>query len=94
MSEAIVLTNKQKTEITIMRHGNFYFHSIRINGRFKVEGGRVDRERALEIYENNQDDGAKPIRATGRINFDPAQECKWAWTVQRIEEVDLYVSAG
>lgn len=86
MPKTIVLTNKQKIEINLMRHNHFYFHTVRINGRSRFQAERIDRDRALEIYQNNQD--AEETYVSGRVDFDPERPCEWTWTAERIEEVD------
>ncbi|MBK8900264.1 MAG: hypothetical protein IPM53_03705 [Anaerolineaceae bacterium] len=86
MSGSIVPKSKKITEITLIRHNHFFFYTLRINGRTEINGKPISRERAKEIFDNNQD--GKEQYVSGQINFDPEAFCQWAWTVTRIEELD------
>ena len=66
------------TEIQIKRREHYYFYARRELGLAIVSETTISRQRALEIYQNNQDGSAAHV--TGTVDFGQ-RPCRWAWAV-------------
>jgi len=86
-----IVPKNQKIEITLIRDGYFYLYSRYIDGKADPVGKVITRERALEIYKNNQD--GTVVHRHGWVDFGEKQPCNWDWTVQPAAEPDLEETA-
>jgi hypothetical protein len=78
------------TEIRIKRLGHRYYYTRRELGLSVVSEVTISRQRALEIYQNNQDSAAAlPAQAgtTGAVDFGE-RPCRWSWAVTFGEGTD------
>jgi hypothetical protein len=78
------------TEIRIKRKGHLYTYARRELGRAVAIEVTISRQRALEIYQNNQDGTtALPAQAgtTGAVDFGE-RPCRWSWAVTFGEGTD------
>ncbi|MEZ4591808.1 MAG: hypothetical protein R3D55_11810 [Chloroflexota bacterium] len=82
---ALQMGDEIGTEIRIKRQGHFYFYGRRELGLAIVSEATISRQRALEIYSNNQDGTAAHI--TGEVDFG-ARPCRWSWAITFSEGMD------
>lgn len=73
------------TEIRIKRLGHLYHYGRRELGLAVVSEVTISRQRALEIYQNNQDGVAAHV--TGVVDFGD-RPCRWSWAVILGEDID------
>lgn len=73
------------TEIRVKRVGHLYYYGRRELGLAIVSEVTISRQRALEIYQNNQDGTAAHV--TGVIDFGE-RPCRWSWAITYSEGVD------
>ena len=69
-------------EVQLSRRGSLYYYGRREYGVTAVTDQPIPRERALEIFNNNQadsPDGGR-VHAIGVVNFG-GQACSWRWAV-------------
>lgn len=69
-------------EIRIKRRGHLYTYGRRQLGRAIVSEATISRQRALEIYQNNQGSAA-----TGVVDFGE-RPCRWSWAITYSEGID------
>ena len=65
-------------EVQLARRGSLYFYGRREHGVTAVPDQPIPRERALEIFNNNQEGGR--VHTIGVVNFG-GQACSWRWAV-------------
>ena len=78
------------TEVRIKRVGHLYTYTRRELGLAIVSEVTISRQRALEIFQNNQDAAAAiPAQAgtTGVVDFGE-RPCRWSWAITYSEGVD------
>lgn len=73
------------TEIRIKRVGHLYTYGRRELGLAIVSEVTISRQRALEIYQNNQDSTAAHV--TGVVDFGD-RPCRWSWAITYSEGID------
>lgn len=73
------------TEIRIKRLGHLYYYGRRELGLAVVSEATISRQRALEIYQNNQDGAAAHV--TGEVDFGE-RPCRWSWAITFSEGMD------
>jgi len=78
-------TGEVGTEIRIKRKGHLYTYARRELGRAVVIEATISRQRALEIYQNNQDSPTPHV--TGAVDFGE-RPCRWSWAVTFGEGTD------
>lgn len=74
------------TEVRLKRRGHCYTYTRRELGLAIVSEVTISRQRALEIFQNNQD-AAASAHVTGVVDFG-GQACRWSWAVTYTEGVD------
>lgn len=75
------------TEIQLARRGSLYTYGRREYGVTAVTDQPISRERALQIYQSNQEELPKGGRVytIGVVDFG-SQACSWRWSVGFSEE--------
>ena len=73
------------TEIRLKRRGHLYTYGRRELGLAIVSEATISRQRALEIYQNNQDGTAAHV--TGVVDFGD-RPCRWSWAITFSEDID------
>ena len=75
------------TEIQLSRQGSLYTYGRREYGVTAVTDQPISRERALQIYQSNQEELPKGGRVytIGVVDFG-SQACSWRWSVGFSEE--------
>ena len=71
------------TEIQLARRGSLYTYGRRELGLPIISEATISRQRALEIYSNNQ--GSTAARIVGSVDFGE-RPCRWVWAVVVSEE--------
>jgi hypothetical protein len=78
-------TGEVGTEIRLKRRGSLYTYGRRELGKAIVSEATISRQRALEIYQNNQ--GGTAAHATGVVDFGD-RPCRWSWAITYSEGID------
>lgn len=73
------------TEIQLSRQGSFYYYGRREFGVATVSDQPISRERALQIYSNNQVDEDNQTHVVGVVSFN-GRACTWRWAITVNEE--------